>query len=189
MMCPSDSLLITGSGAQASKAETCPPCESWRMHFSAMSRAAPSCLRRGIAHRIDGMTCWFAGDFLNARRHLELALVSYDGERDRPLAYRFGQDLAVPAMAYLAMTLWPLGIGDGAQRLAEETITHALRTGHIPTIAYAYLHGSFFEMVRHDHLRCGHTRPDLPRSSTRARDAFVACERRFSRRLGALARG
>ena len=109
----------------------------------------------GIAHRIDGMTCWFAGDFLNARRHLELALASYDGERDRPLAYRFGQDLAVPAMAYLAMTLWQLGIGDGAQRLAEETITYALRTGHIPTIAYAYLHGSFFEMVRHDHLRCG----------------------------------
>jgi class 3 adenylate cyclase/predicted ATPase len=107
----------------------------------------------GIAHRLCGMTCWFAGEFINARSHLERARALYDSERDHLLAFRFGQDLAVPAMVYLAMTLWPLGTGHDARRLVEKIIAHALRTEHIPTIAYAYLHGAFFEMMRRDHRR------------------------------------
>jgi predicted ATPase len=104
----------------------------------------------GIAHRIFGMTCWFAGDFVDARPHLERALACYDAERDYPLAFRFGQDLAVPAMAYLAMTMWPLGSARRARRFAAEAVSHALRTKHVPTIAYAYLHASLFEMMRRD---------------------------------------
>ncbi len=115
----------------------------------------PELPETGIAHRICGMTCWFAGDFIDARLHLQHALTCYDGERDQALAFRFGQDLAVPAIAYLAMTLWPLGIGDYARRLAVKTITHALRTKHISTVAYAYLHASFFETMRRDHLGSG----------------------------------
>ena len=113
----------------------------------------PELPENGIAHRLCGMTDWFVGDFASARPHLEHALARYDSERDRPLAFRFGQDLAVPPMAYLAMTLWPLGIGDGAKRMAEEAIAHALRTDHVPTIAYAYPHGAVFEMMRRDHVR------------------------------------
>jgi predicted ATPase len=109
----------------------------------------------GVAHRISGMTDWFAGNFVSAKTHLELALAAYDDVRDRPLAYRFGQDLAVPVLAYLAMTLWPLGMCDEASRFIEETIAKASRTEHVPTIAYAYLHAAFFEMLRHDHVRCG----------------------------------
>ena len=113
----------------------------------------PELPESGIAHRLCGMTYWFAGDFTNARLHLKRALARYDIERDRPFAFHFGQDLAVPPMAYLALTLWPLGICDGAHRMAEETIARALRTEHIPTIAYAYPHGAVFEMMRRDHVK------------------------------------
>ena len=88
----------------------------------------PELPETGVAHRICGMTSWFAGDFIEARQHFECALALYDGERDRPLAFRFGQDLAVPAMGFLALTLWPLGIGEGARCLVEKTIAHAERT-------------------------------------------------------------
>ena len=115
--------------------------------------AHPELPENGIAHRLCGITDWFVGNFNNARSHLQHALARYDSERDRPLAFRFGQDLAVPPMAYLALTLWPLGMCDGAMRMAEETITRALRTKHIPTIAYAYPHGAVFEMMRRDHVR------------------------------------
>jgi class 3 adenylate cyclase/predicted ATPase len=111
----------------------------------------PELPETGIAHRIGGMTSWFAGDFVNARLYLERALACYDSERDSPLAFRFGQDLAVPAMAYIALTLWPLGVGNPAGYL-ERAIAHALQTKHVPTIAYAYLHGSWFEMLRRDRV-------------------------------------
>jgi class 3 adenylate cyclase/predicted ATPase len=112
----------------------------------------PELPETGVAHRICGMTSWFAGDFIDARQHFEHALACYDEERDRPLAFRFGQDLAVPASGFLALTLLPLGSGDGA-RLVEETIAHALRTKHAPTIAYAFVHASFFETMRRDRPR------------------------------------
>jgi class 3 adenylate cyclase/predicted ATPase len=110
----------------------------------------PDLPENGIAHRLVGMTCWFAGEFISARPHLERALACYDAERDYPLAFRFGQDLAVPPMAYLAMTLWPLGSAHCARRFAAETVTHALQTKHVPTTAYAYLHASLFELMRRD---------------------------------------
>jgi predicted ATPase len=118
-------------------------------------KVAPDSPEFGLAHRIVGMTHWFAGEFSKARAHLERAVGQYDGARDQPLVHRFGQDLAVPAFAYLAMTLWPLGMCGEASRFVEDAITHASRTEHIPTIAYAYLHAAFFAMLRHDHLACG----------------------------------
>jgi predicted ATPase len=112
----------------------------------------PGLPETGIAHRLVGMTCWFAGDFIAARQYLERAYGHYDGERDRPLAFRFGQDLAVPAVAYLGMTLWPLGIENPTGRL-DQAVAHAVGTEHVPTLAYAYLHAAFFQMMRRDHVR------------------------------------
>jgi tetratricopeptide (TPR) repeat protein len=113
----------------------------------------PELPETGVAHRICGMTSWFAGDFIDARQHFQRALDCYDDERDRPLAFRFGQDLAVPAVGFLALTLLPLGIGDGVRCLVEKTIAHALGTKHVSTIVYAYVHASFLQMMRRDRLR------------------------------------
>ena len=108
----------------------------------------PSLPETGIAHRMCGMTSWFSGDFADARQHLEHALACYDDKRDYLLAFRFGQDLAVPVMAYLGFTLWSLGVGEDAHGFLKKAVCHALATKHIPTIAYAYLHASLFEMMR-----------------------------------------
>ena len=73
-----------------------------------------------MAHRMHGLSCWFEGDFVSARRRLEQSLALFDPERDlRDFGFRFGQDLGVAAMNYLAFALWPLGEIERAQRAAS----------------------------------------------------------------------
>ena len=110
----------------------------------------PESPEAGIAHRICGLSSWFQGDFIGAQAHLEQALAIYDSDRDRELAFRFGQDVGVSAMAYLALVLWPFGAIDRARQLAERAVTHAIQTKHIPTVAYVHAHKSVFEMMCHD---------------------------------------
>ncbi len=57
----------------------------------------------GVAHRLNGITDWYAGDFVGARSHLEQALAIFDPKRDADLAFRFGQDAGVGAMSYLSI--------------------------------------------------------------------------------------
>jgi predicted ATPase len=113
----------------------------------------PASPEAAIAHRVCGMTCWFEGNFVAARRHLEQVLAIYDAVRDRELVVRFGQDVASPAMVYLAMVLWSLGVLDRADSLHEGAVQHALRTMHVPTISYAHAHAAVFEMIRRDRER------------------------------------
>jgi hypothetical protein len=56
-------------------------------------------------------------------------------------------------MAFLALTLWSLGMGESARRTVDELITHAVGTGHVPTIAYAHQLAGIFEMLRRDYQR------------------------------------
>jgi predicted ATPase len=113
----------------------------------------PELPETGVAHRLCGVTSWCSGDFIDARQHLERALACYDNERDRPLAVDYGVDLAVLSMAYLASTLWRIGMGNRARCLIEKNIAHAVQTKHIPTVANAYGHAAGFEMMRRDHER------------------------------------
>ena len=108
----------------------------------------PKSPEAGIAHRLAGTTNWYAGDFEEARVHLEHALAIFDPQRDRDLAYRFGHDVGVAEMAYLAMVRWSLGEVDRARRLAEEMVTRAIQTGHIPTVVYGHMHNAIFELMR-----------------------------------------
>jgi len=106
-----------------------------------------------IARRVCGMTRWFEGNFVEARRHLEQALTIYDAVRNRELVFRFSQDLASPTMAYLAMGLWPLGVLDRAGSLVKESVTHALETKHVPSIMFVRSHAAIFEMMRRNRPR------------------------------------
>jgi hypothetical protein len=47
------------------------------------------------------------------------------------------QDIGVPCMVYLALTLWPLGEVAHARHLAEEAVRYAPSTGHLATAACA----------------------------------------------------
>ena len=103
-----------------------------------------------MGHRIVGMSHWYRGDYVGARDHLEHALASYDRERHRSLAFRYGQDIGVPCMVFLALTLWPLGEIARARRLAEEAIAYAPSTGHLATTAYALVHTCLLELLCRD---------------------------------------
>ena len=107
----------------------------------------PGSPEAGVAHRAYGVTEWFAGDFIKARSHLEQALAIFDPERDRDLAFRFGQDVGVSAMVYLAIVLWPLGEVARARELVEATATRIAELGHLATSTYGLMHSAMFEII------------------------------------------
>ena len=103
-----------------------------------------------IGHRIVGASRWYDGDYIDARTHLELALASFNAEEHRPLAFRYGQDIGVAGMIFLALTLWPLGKIDSANRVAEDAVAYAPDTKHLATVAYAFTHACLLELLSRD---------------------------------------
>jgi hypothetical protein len=93
-----------------------------RAHAAAFRRdveANPASPTAGVAHRVLGATHWSAGEYVEARDHLERALALFEPTRDDDLAFHFGQDAGVAAMFYLAFALWPLGYVERAACLVD----------------------------------------------------------------------
>ena len=66
---------------------------SMRAHAAAFLsdvEARPDSPEASVAHRAAGITCWFAGEYREARDHLERALALFQPGRDDDLAFRFG---------------------------------------------------------------------------------------------------
>ena len=122
-------------------------------NFLADVEAKPNSPEAGVAHRCAGTTHWFAGEYETARDHLELALALFQPGRDDDLAFRFGQDAGVAAMADLAQTLWPLGDVDRAASLMENLEARIARLTHVGTLAFGRFHLATFEMRRGDRQR------------------------------------
>src|ERR1700677_4878548 len=79
-----------------------------RAHATAFLRdveARPDSPEASVAHRILGTTHWFAGEYVEARDHLERALALFQPGRDDDLAFRFGHDAGVAPMIFLAIAL------------------------------------------------------------------------------------
>ena len=126
-------------------------------------QARPDSPETGVARRVAGATCWFAGEYREAKDHLERALALFQPGRDDDLAFRFGQDQGVAAMAYLALVLWPLGEIDRAAsfmsqmlaRIASLTQSNTIALGHMFAAQFALMHGgpmkgksNFLELAR-----------------------------------------
>lgn len=90
---------------------------------SAANRRPESPVAAVIAHWTSGVTCWFAGDYLNANVHLERALEIY-GAEPNPETFRASTlDLPFVIMRFLALVLWPIGKIDRARRLAAAAVS------------------------------------------------------------------
>ncbi|HZZ24304.1 MAG TPA: AAA family ATPase [Roseiarcus sp.] len=129
---------------------------SMRAHAAAFLsdlEARPDSPEASVAHRAAGITCWFAGDYHEARDRLERALASFQPGRDDDLAYRFGWDPGVAAMANLAAVSWPLGEVDRAISLMDRMKTRVAGLTHVGTLASGKLYAAMFELMRGDHLR------------------------------------
>ena len=118
--------------------------------------ARPNLPEAGVAHRAAGLTCWFAGEYREARDHLERALGLFLPGRDDDLAFRFGLDPGVAAMVILAVVSWPLGEVDSAISLIERMQTRLAGLTHVGMLAFGKMH-------------CGPVRSDARRPC--ARDA------------------
>ena len=109
------------------------------------------------------MTCWFAGEYGQARDHLQCALASFQPGRDDDLAFRFGTDSGVAAMAYLAISSWALGEVDRSVSLIERMQTRIAGVTHIGTRAYGKMHAALFELMRGDRARAAANAFELAR--------------------------
>jgi predicted ATPase len=110
----------------------------------------PDSPEAGIAHRLLGTTCWYAGDYAGAQPQLDRALALYDHERDLPLSSSFAYDQGVLAKFYLGMTHYALGRVDRGGDLIEGSLRLALQGGHIPTVALTRHYLVVFAAVRRD---------------------------------------
>ncbi|OAF07275.1 adenylate/guanylate cyclase domain-containing protein [Bradyrhizobium neotropicale] len=90
---------------------------------SAAERRAEAPVAAVLAHWTSGVTCWFGGNYLNARTHLERALAIYDAEPDPATFKASALDLPFVIMRFLALVLWPLGKIDRARRLAADAVS------------------------------------------------------------------
>jgi class 3 adenylate cyclase/predicted ATPase len=118
--------------------------------FLSHVEARPDSPEAGIAHRMAGITHWFAGEYVEAREHIERALALFEPGRDDDLAFRFGHDAGVAAMLCLALTLWPLGDIGRAVSLIGDAEARSASLAHIATRAHGKQHAALFELMRGD---------------------------------------
>jgi predicted ATPase len=133
--------------------------ESMKTHADAFRndvRAIPDSSEAGVAHRASGITHWFAGEYREAREHLERALALFVPGRDDDLAFTFGQDTGGTAMLYLAMTLWPLGDIGRAASLVRDAARRIMGLVHIGTRANGTTLTALFELMCGDLVRAAH---------------------------------
>ena len=116
-----------------------------------------------VAHRVAGNTCWFAGEYREARDHFERALALFRPGRDEDLAFRFGWDPGVAAIANLAPALWPLGEVDRAISLIDRMQTRIADLTHVGTLASGRTHATMFALMRRDYVRAAQNAVELAR--------------------------
>jgi predicted ATPase len=92
---------------------------------------------RLIAHRALGNTMYHVGDLIASRSHLEQGMSLYIPNKHRPLAFQYGQDIAVTCRAWSALGLWLLGYPDQARDRIKEGVALARDMAHLPSLAYA----------------------------------------------------
>ncbi|MCA6118121.1 AAA family ATPase [Bradyrhizobium sp. WSM 1738] len=90
--------------------------------MTAANRRPDSPVAAVVAHWTNGATCWFGGDYLNARAHLEQALAIYGAEPNLETFRASTLDLPFVIMRFLALVLWPIGQIDRARRFATEAV-------------------------------------------------------------------
>ena len=106
-----------------------------RFHALAAKRSDPN--DRLIGERMIGVSQYYLGDLLSARRHLERVLAHYVAPAQKWQFVRFQVDQWAGARAYLARILWLQGLPDQAMRTAERSVADARATNHAISLGLA----------------------------------------------------
>jgi TOMM system kinase/cyclase fusion protein len=109
------------------------------------------------AHYALGATVYLLGELTSARAHLEQALARYDRQQHHQLAFRYGMDLGVWCLSYVAWHFWLLGYPEQALTRSREAITLAQELAHPHSLASALDYASFVHCYRRE----GHATQEL----------------------------
>jgi tetratricopeptide (TPR) repeat protein len=138
--------------ASLNRGEIVPMRELAEATMSAAELRPESPVAAIVARYASGVTCWFAGEYLNARVHLEQALAIYAAEPDPAVFKASTLDLPSVIMRFLALVLWPLGNIDRSRRLSEEAM-RAPGEKRALSEANALVHNAVFDGLCGVHAR------------------------------------
>ena len=113
-----------------------------------------------VDHHALGSTVYYLGEVPSGRVHLEQGLALYNPQEHRALAFRYGLDLGVWCLSYVAWPLWLLGYPDQALTRSHEALTLAQELSHPISLAAAF----YYTALLHHMRREG---PQRPRSAQR----------------------
>ena len=122
----------------------------WASAMLREAESAPLPMEANAAHRLVGVSCGILGEIREAHRHLEVALNTYQPERDAESRFRFTMDTRIGAMIYLALTTWLFGRNKEARELASDAAAAAAESGHAGTIVNTGAFASTFAAIRGD---------------------------------------
>lgn len=88
-------------------------------------------------HRALGSTLLQRGEFIQARQHLEKAIILYDSRDPNAPRFLYWADPGVVCLAFAAEALWSLGYPQQALEKSTEAIAQAHALGHPLTLTHA----------------------------------------------------
>jgi hypothetical protein len=103
-----------------------------------------------VAHHVLGGTEYHLGELTPGQAHLEQGLALYDRQQHHHLAFRYGLDLGVWCLSYIAWPLWLLGYPDQALTRSHEAITLAQELSHPLSLAAAFDYAAFTHCYRRE---------------------------------------
>jgi predicted ATPase/DNA-binding winged helix-turn-helix (wHTH) protein len=106
-----------------------------RFHVLAAERSDPN--DRLMGEKMIGVSQYYLGDLLSARRHLDHVLVHDAALSQRWQFVRFQVDPRADAHAFLARVLWLQGLPDQAMRTAESSLEDARVSNHAVSLGNA----------------------------------------------------
>jgi predicted ATPase len=112
-------------------------CRDLAMQFLALAEKQRATVPLMVGHCRMGMSLLATGDIAEGRGHFDQALALYDAAEHRPLATRFGQDLAVTILVFRSLALWLLGYPEAALRDADDGLRNAREMGQAATLMVA----------------------------------------------------
>ena len=108
-----------GQWAVAAMRGNCARCGRWFRRFLSHPEELNRVVEVGVARRILGFACYFAGDFDKAQHHFEKAIDATSPEGEQEARERFGEYTVTMAKSHLGLTKWPPGQVDCARELID----------------------------------------------------------------------
>jgi class 3 adenylate cyclase/predicted ATPase len=107
------------------------------MQFLTLAQKQGATVPLMIGHRLIGTSLLFVGDIAEGRSHFDQAIALYDPIAHRPLATRFGQDVAVQILTFRSRALWLLGYPQAALNDSDDALKRARETDQAASLMYA----------------------------------------------------